>query len=266
MRRALITGASSGIGAATARLLAQAGYRVALLARREDKLTELLGSLPGEGHLAHAGDVSDERSMAPLWPRLVDEWHGLDLAVNNAGIGYRARVETIDGDLVDRVLATNVKGAMLVAKAALPLLRRGENPVLVNVSSVVGRRGVPEMAVYAASKAALHSLGETLRIEWARDRIRVCTLAPGMTDTGFFAAELNPTGLQPLDGKGTDSAESVARAILALDQKPRPEWILKRKWRVLTALAALSPRLGDRMLMRKLPGDWRPPTEPPRRG
>jgi len=258
MRRALITGASSGIGAAAARLLAANGYRTALLARSQDKLDALVAALPGEGHLAHAGDVGDEASLAPLLEQLAAAWHGLDLVVNNAGIGYRTLIEHVDGDLVDRVFATNVKGAMLVAKGSLPLLRNGERPVLVNVSSVVGRRGVPEMAVYAASKAALHSLGESLRIEWARDRIAVCTLAPGMTDTGFFASELNPTGLPPLDGAGTTSPDAVARAILALDKKPRPEWMLKRQWRVLTAVTALSPRLGDRLFCRKLPGNWKP--------
>jgi NAD(P)-dependent dehydrogenase (short-subunit alcohol dehydrogenase family) len=256
MRRALVTGASSGIGEATARCLAERGYRVALLARRAERLAEVLDSLPGAGHLALRADVADEGQLAEAFETLAREFGGLELVVNNAGAGYRARVGELDVELVNRTLATNVTGPLLVARAALPLLRRGERPVLVNVASVVGRRGIPGQSVYSASKAALVSIGEALRLEWAREGIAVCTLSPGLTSTGFFDAQPNPARLADPDLARSDSARAVAEEVVALDVRPRAERVLRAKWRWLGVLSALAPRFADRMLAKRIGGDW----------
>ncbi len=185
-RRALVTGASSGIGAATARLLAAEGYRVALLARRRDKLDALLGELEGTGHLVLPCDLADAAAIASSFEMLGGAFGGLDLLVNNAGVGYRARVEELDPALLNQVFACNVQGLLLACQGALPLLRKGARPVVVNVSSVVGRRGVPGQAAYCASKAAVTSLGESLRVEWAGEGIAVCTLNTALTATYFY--------------------------------------------------------------------------------
>ncbi|MAE29626.1 MAG: SDR family NAD(P)-dependent oxidoreductase [Planctomycetota bacterium] len=278
-RRILITGASSGIGAATARAAAAAGYRVALLARRRDALERLAAELPApaapglarraatdnrngpgpSGHLILEADVGDEQTLAQAFDMLEESFGGLDLLVNNAGIGYRARIEELDAPHARRVLDTNVIGPLLVARAGLPLLRRGQLPVLVNVSSVLGRRGVPGQAVYGASKAALSSIGEALRLEWAPDGIAVCNLEPALTATGFFEAQANPAGLPHPDFAASDSADAVARIILQLDACPRPETSLRRKWRLLAALGLFAPRLADRLLAKNLGGAWRAP-------
>jgi len=252
-RRALVTGASSGIGAAAARLFASRGYRVALLARRRDALEEVAGSLAGSGHLALACDVRDEAAVREGFAAVRAELGGLDLLVNAAGCGYRGRVEELELEHARAVIETNVLGLLVCCREALPLLRAGRDAVVVNLSSVVGRRGIPTQAVYAASKAAVDSIGEALRLEWAGERIAVCTLSPTLTRTGFFAAQPNPARLADPDLSRAWSAEEVALEILALDRRPRPERVLKASWRLIGVLNQLAPRLTDRLVARRLP-------------
>ena len=259
-RRALVTGASSGIGAATACLLAGQGYRVALLARREEPLQALVRGLPRpDEHLALACDVADAQAVRQACARVASAFGALDLLVNNAGSGYRARVEELEPALVRRLLDTNVLGVLLCCREALPLLRRGRASVVVNVASVVGRRGIPGQAAYAASKAAVCSIGEALRLEWAQEGIAVCTLDPALTATGFFEVQPNPAGLADPDLSRSDQASDVARHVLELDRRPRPELFLRRKWHWLACLSLLAPRLSDRILAARLGGGWKAP-------
>lgn len=260
VRRALVTGASSGIGAAIARLLAREGYRLALLARREAALAELVRELarPAEGeHLVLPCDLTDSVALRGTFEHLAGAFGGLDLLVNNAGVGYRARVGELDPRAVRNVLETNVTGLLLCCDAALPLLQRAQRPVVVNIASVVGRRGVPGQAVYSASKAAVCSIGEALRIEWADHGIAVCTLNPALTATGFFAAQLNPRGLPDPDLSAASGPDAVARHVLDLDRRPRAERSLRWKWHALGVLSLLWPRLGDRLLVSRLGGEWK---------
>jgi len=261
-RRALVTGASSGIGEAVARLLAAEGYRVALLARRESELERVLAELapsPGGEHCRLVCDLRDPGAIDRSLAKLGEAFGGVDLVVNNAGVGYRARVEELEAESVRRVFDTNVVALLLTCRAALPLLRVGDRPVVINVASVVGRRGVPGQAAYSASKAAVCSLGESLRVEWANDGIAVCTLSPALTATGFFEAQENPSGLAQPDLSRASGAEEVAREVLALDRNPRPERSLRWKWRLLGMLSVLTPRVADRLLVRRLGGEWSAP-------
>jgi NAD(P)-dependent dehydrogenase (short-subunit alcohol dehydrogenase family) len=261
-RRALVTGASSGIGAATARLLAAEGYRVAMLARRTDKLNEIARDIAKSSRdtpLVLACDVREPREIDRAFAELGEHFGGLDLMVNNAGIGYRARVEELDADLLRALFETNVIGLLLCCRAALPLFRRSSRGVVVDIASVVGRRGIPGQSAYAASKAAVISIGEALRVEWARERIAVCTLNPGLTATGFFEAQANPGALEHPDLARSDGADRVARAVLELDREPREELWLRSKWRWLALLSLLAPRTADRQLARRLGGEWSAP-------
>lgn len=261
-RRALVTGASSGIGEAVARLLAEEGYRVALLARRADELERVRRELRAgahPGHLVLKCDLTDPAAIDAAFARVLEAFGGLDLLVNNAGRGYRATVEELDPALLHAVFDVNVLGLLLACRAALPALRRGERPVVVNVASVVGRRGIPGQAAYAASKAAVCSVGEALRVEWADEGIAVCTLNPALTATGFFEAQANPAGLPHPDLSRAAGAVDVARHVLALDHEPRPERSLRWKWRLLGVLSVLAPRWADRLLVRRLGGEWHSP-------
>lgn len=258
-RRAWVTGVSSGIGAATARALAEAGWRVAGTARRREPLERLGATLAGDGHLLRTADVRDDAGLRAFSEELDAEFGGLDLLVANAGVGYRARVDEFELEPLRAVLDTNVLGVLLTCRAALPVLRRGERPVCVLVSSVVGRRGIPGQSAYAASKAAVCSIGEALRIEWAPDDIQVCTLNPALTATGFFDAQPNPSGLPDPDLSDSAEPRDVAAAILDLAYRPRAERHLRWKWRVLGAVNALAPNLADRLLVKRLGGGWRAP-------
>ncbi len=259
VRRTLITGASSGIGAATARRLARRGDRLALLARRGERLqtllTELAPSTAGE-HLALPCDLTDAAALTRAFERAGETFGALDLVVANAGIGYRARVEDLEADELRRLFATNVEAVLLGAKAALPFLRRGRAAHMVLVSSVVGRRGMPTMAAYSASKAAVCSIGEALRLEWAHFGIRVSTLDPGVTATEIFEQQRNPARLHDPDLAQADPPERVAEEILELDRRPRPERYLRWKWRWLGALSVLWPGAADRLLGSR---EWMPP-------
>ncbi|MEZ5980074.1 MAG: SDR family NAD(P)-dependent oxidoreductase [Planctomycetota bacterium] len=262
-RLALVTGASSGIGEATARLLASEGYRVALLARRRERLEAVARELPDVGggeHLVLPCDVTEPAEVATAFAQVRADFGRLDLLVNDAGMGYRARVVELEDDLVRRVFATNVEGLLRACREAYPLLVASERAVVVNVSSVVGRRGIPGQAVYSASKAAVCSIGEALRLEWAEERIRVCTLNPALTTTGFFDAQPNPAGLPQPDMSGSVTPESVAREVLELDRRPRPERSLRWKWWLLGALTPIFPKLSDRMTAKRLGGGWSEPT------
>lgn len=261
-RRTLITGASSGIGRATAELLAARGHALALVARRRERLEALCAGLPASvpAHLALPADLTEPAELAQAFERAAAHLGGLDLVVLNAGIGYRARIEDLEPAALRRLMATNVEAVLLGAQAALPHLRRGRRPHLILVSSVVGRRGMPTMAAYSASKAAVCSIGESLRIEWRHLGIAVSLLNPGTTATEIFEVQANPRGLKNPDLSAADSPQAVAAEILALDQRPEPERFLRWKWRYLAALGLLAPRLADRLFGSR---DWMPP--PPER-
>jgi short-subunit dehydrogenase len=240
--------------------LAREGYRVALLARRKDELERVRASLPRAGeHVAIECDLRDVSAIEGAFAQVERAFAGLDLLVNNAGIGYRARVEELEVEIVRRVFDVNVTALLFVCRAALPLLKRGVAPVVVNVSSVVGRRGIPGQSVYSASKAAVCSIGEALRVEWAAHEVAVCTLDPALTATGFFEAQANPARLADPDLASASAAEDVAREILALDRAPAPERMLRAKWRWLAIVSVIAPRLAERVFVRKIGGDWRAP-------
>lgn len=260
-RRALVTGASSGIGEATARKLASEGYRVALLARSGAELDRVRASLPRKDeHFSLVCDLRDDAALAKALETVRERFGALDLVVQNAGRGYLARIEQTEPALVRQTLELNVAAVISLARLSLPLLRDGVDPVMVLVSSIVGRRGIPGQAVYAASKAALNSLGEALRIEWAEHRIAVCTLDVGLTRTPFFANQPNPSALPGPNLAGADDPARVAQAIWELDRAPQPEVWLSAKWRLLAIASLLAPRLADRLLARRMGGGWRAPT------
>jgi NAD(P)-dependent dehydrogenase (short-subunit alcohol dehydrogenase family) len=246
-RRALVTGASSGIGAAVARRLAAAGRRVALLARRRERLEALAEEL-GPGHLVLPCDLTDAAALQRAVDAAGEAFGGLDLVVSNAGIGYRARVADLEPEPLQRLVATNLTAPLLVCRAALPHQRRGRRPLLVLVSSVLGRRGYPTQAAYAATKAGICSLGESLRLEWQREGIAVCTLDPALTSTEIHERQANPAGLAAPDLARAASPESVAELVLELERRPRPEVYGDPLWRWLGALSVLAPRWSDRLL------------------
>ncbi|WP_068830107.1 SDR family oxidoreductase [Pseudomonas sp. BMS12] len=224
----LITGASRGIGAATARLAAQHGYRLLLNYRSQAaQAAALVAELGASGATAHAvqADITDEAEVMRLFAELDRHYGRLDVLVNNAGmLEPQMRLEQMDAARWQRVLATNVIGSFLCCREAVRRLSSrhgGTGGAIVNVSSMAARLGAPnEYIDYAAAKGAVDSLTTGLAREVASEGIRVNAVRPGLIDTDIHAAGGEPgrierlRGSVPLQRGGTP--EEVAEAILWL--------------------------------------------------
>jgi NAD(P)-dependent dehydrogenase (short-subunit alcohol dehydrogenase family) len=214
---AVITGGASGIGLATARLLAARGAQVACLDLNADTVPAPLLGL-------HC-DVADDPSVRAAIAKAVERHGRLDIVVNNAGIGAVGDVAANEEAEWHRVLDVNVVGVMRVTRAALPHLRRSPYPAVVNTCSIASWAGLPQRALYSASKGALHALTLAMAADHVRERIRVNAVAPGTVDTPWVdrllalssdppAARAALEGRQPL-GRMV-SADEVAAAIAYL--------------------------------------------------
>jgi NADP-dependent 3-hydroxy acid dehydrogenase YdfG len=180
-RVAVITGASSGIGEATARALTADGYRVALLARRVDRIRALADDL-GAGAVAIEADVTDRDSIVAASQRVQDELGGADVLVNNAGVMLLGPFSTELSDDYRRMIETNLLGAITTTEVFLDQLLAGGGGDLVNLSSVAGRTARPGNAVYAATKWGLNGWSESLRQQLQPD-VRVIVIEPGAVAT-----------------------------------------------------------------------------------
>ncbi|ELY50591.1 SDR family oxidoreductase [Natronococcus jeotgali] len=184
-RVALVTGASSGIGAATARELADAGASVALAARREDRLESLADEIETAGGeaLVVPTDVTEEPQVREMIDTTVAELGGLDVLVNNAGVMLLEPVATADPDDWQQMLDLNVQAVMVASQAALAVMREQGAGDIVNLSSVAGRKAYAGSSGYNASKFGVTAFSEALREEVADSDIRVTTVEPGVVDT-----------------------------------------------------------------------------------
>ena len=184
-RVAIITGASGGIGEASARALAARGAAVVLAARNGERLRFLEHEIQAAGGwaLAVETDVSNEESVGAMVERVARELGSLDVLVNNAGLGLSGRVAELRVADLRYLFEVNLVGALHCIEAALPLMPRGGR--IINVSSVVGKRAIPYVGGYCATKAALNALSDALRVEVAGKGITVTSVYPGTTRTAF---------------------------------------------------------------------------------
>jgi hypothetical protein len=214
---AVVTGASSGIGAATAIALSGLGYRVVGGARR----VERLGRSVGEGGVALPLDVTDRESVDEFMRQVERRFRRIDVLVNNAGgaLGLTPVDQSVDDDWI-RMWETNVLGLMYVTRAALPLLRKARRGHIVNIGSIAGFETYKGGAGYTAVKHAVRAISRTLRLELNGEPIRVTEIAPGLVETEFStvrfhgdrkAAKAVYAGLKPLTA--ADVAECVTFAV-----------------------------------------------------
>lgn len=248
----VITGASSGIGAALARQLSQSGAKLALAARRVDRLIALNDELGG-GHLVVPTDVSDAGQCARLIERTIAHFGRIDTLVCNAGYGVAGPLARTSSRQMRDIFATNVFGTTDCIAAAVPVmarqeLRHGYRGQVVIVSSAAARRGLPYFGSYSATKAAQLSIAEALRVELRSSNIAVTSVHPIGTDTDFFttAAELGHT-TKPRRSKWEvhQSPRTVARSILRAMRRPRAEVWPFWPTRFGLAIATLLPELVD---------------------
>jgi len=253
-RVVLITGASSGIGRAAALAYAARGAHVVLAARRESALRDAAREVEALGvrALPVRCDVTSEEDVARLIHETRDAFGGLDFLINNAGLGLYGPVEGFSETQLRQVFEINFFGLVRVTRAALPLLReRAPGSQVLNVSSVLGHRGLPLLGGYGASKAAVNLLTESLRAELAAEGIRVLLVSPGLTETEFRDARLNAEGWRqdaiPLNAM---SAEAVAQALVSASHRERRETVLTLPGRAMVLANRLAPGLFDRVARR----------------
>jgi short-subunit dehydrogenase len=244
----IITGASSGIGAALSRQLTAKGARVALAARSADKLNRVAEDCPGA--IVIPTDVTDPSACQKLIDETVRVFGTIDILVNNAGMSMLARFEDIeDLSILDKLMEINYFGTVYCTRAALPHLKKSQG-LIVSISSLAGKTGVPLRTGYAASKHALHGFFDSLRIELMGTGVDVSIISPDFVDTEIrqhsFARDGTPLGRNPLSHRRMMSAEECARQIIKAMEKRKREvlmgrgrWLMLGKW--------LLPQLVDRL-------------------
>jgi short-subunit dehydrogenase len=242
-RRALVTGASSGIGRALALRLAAEGARVALVARRADALEALAAEVRAAGGeaLALPCDVAEREAVAAAAAHVLDAWGGVDLLVNNAGYGHHRRFLEWDLEDMERMLRVNTLGSLYWTKALLPgMVERGEGWI-VFVASLAGRIAPPDESAYAASKFAVVGLAESLSLELEDHGVHVLTVCPGVIRTAFFDAEALER--MPLTARRQMvELDGLVDAILGALRRGRRELTYPRMLAGAYAVRALFPR------------------------
>ena len=229
---ALITGASSGIGEATARRLAACGAAVALVARRKDRLDELAAEIASVGGraVAIAADITDQEQADSAVQQAIEEFGALDIVVNNAGVMLLGPAVDAPTEEWERMISINLNGLLYVTKAALPhLLDAAENgnrrvADLVNISSVAGRVARVGSGVYNMTKHGVGAFSESLRQEVTRRHVRVSLIEPGATATelsSHLRDEVRAAQLKRFEGMERMTADDIAEAIDFVVTRPR---------------------------------------------
>jgi short-subunit dehydrogenase len=248
-----ITGASAGIGRATALRMAREGYAIAACARRADRLDSLAGEIGAAGGqaLAIVADVTSEREMANFVERTIERFGRLDVMMCNAGFGIYGAIDDISADQMRKLMDINYFGTFYAARAGLAVFRRQGRGHIVIVSSIAGKRGVPYMGAYSATKFAQIGMAECLRAELAGSGIHVTVVCPVSTASEFKDVMIRETGsdvsrsLGPVQS-ADDVAEAVARAIAHPVAEVHPYFPA----RGLVLLNALAPGFTDRFVQR----------------
>ncbi len=252
--RLLITGASSGIGRCLAQEAAREGARLALVARSADKLHELAGSLTAEGAeaLAVPADITSEQDRQHILTAVQERFGGLDVLINNAGIGSWCHFAESSEDILRQIMEVNFFAPAELIRQSIPVLRQGRSPAIVNVAYMCGRRGIPAWSEYSASKFALCGLTEALRGEMVRFAIDILLIVPGLTRSDLWEHLLRNTGRYRLDVKKGMPPEKVAHGILHALKKNRTETVLGWDARWMLRVNRFLPRLVDALLARKI--------------
>jgi NAD(P)-dependent dehydrogenase (short-subunit alcohol dehydrogenase family) len=224
----IITGASAGIGLATARRFAGAGARVALVARSAEKLAALADELRAQGHdaLVATADMRDRTAVEQMVAQVFRHFGRIDILVNNAGQAAAGTVAEVSLDNFLRIIELNVFGPLVAMQAAVPLMRQGGGGLIINISSMVSKMYIPGLGAYAATKSALNMLSDTARGELAADNIRVITVYPRLTATDFGRNSLGDQRMRQHQRTGApsgDTPEYVADRILKAAQEEPPE-------------------------------------------
>ena len=248
--RVVVTGASSGIGFELAKQFLQAGCKVIATARRLEQLQNLeqFGDTTSQ-LIVIDGDITSSEIRNKLVQTAADKFGGLDLLVNNAGVGGLGRFEESNEGCLRQIMEINFFAPVELIRAAIPVMKQGVHPMIVNISSVLGHRAVPEKGEYCASKFALHGFSDSLRAEMAGS-IDVLLVSPSTTQSEFFDNAVENHSQRDWTPKKAMPAEVVARKTLQAIRAGKHEVILTIGAKGLVLLDRLAPTLANRIVQK----------------
>ena len=253
----IITGGSSGIGRALAHQFGKEGARIMITGRNREALSGVEASLKAAGIevLAFQADVSKEEDNKTMAQYAVDQWGGIDILINNAGISMRALFEEVDLDVVKKVMDINFYGALYATKYCLPYIIRRKGSV-VGVSSIAGYRGLPGRVGYSASKFALQGFLEVLRTEMLKKGVHILTACPGFTASNIRKTALTKDGTaqgeSPRDESKEMSAEQCALLIYRATRKRKKHLVLTTQGKLVVWMNKFFPGFMDKMVYNAL--------------
>jgi len=249
----IVTGASSGIGRATAAALAHERAKLVLVARRENMLSSLAEEVKTAGGTAFILplDLRQRDHVKQMVHSTQNRFGRIDVLINNAAFGYYGSVENTPADVVREIFDLNFESPLFASQLVIPIMRAQGSGHIINVSSVAGKRGLPLSGIYSATKFALNGISEAMRVEMQGSGIEVSIINPPATRTEFGAnirqgdvtARFKPMGR-------VQSAEEVAAAIVQCIKKPKAEVYPYRVSRLLVWINAVAPSLVDKIMKR----------------
>lgn len=228
IKTALVTGASSGIGLASSKILASNGYRIILNGRRAERLSEIKNEIEENFKvpcLIMNEDVRDRQALENWFNTLESDWQKIDVLVNNAGLAAGlASFEDGDFNNWDRMIDTNIKGLIYVSKLAIPFLLKSENPHIINIGSIAGKEVYSLGNVYCATKHAVDALNRSMRLDLSKYPIKVSQIAPGAVETEFSIVRFDgdeERAKKVYEGFENLIAEDIADALWYIVSRPK---------------------------------------------
>lgn len=245
--RVLVTGASQGIGRALVTEAAKRGCRVLAAARSQPLLDELANEVRAAGGTIATvvADVTKPDDRAAMVKAATDSFGGLDVLINNAGIGATGHFMDSEPEVLRQIFETNFFGLTETTRVFLPLLKQGTTPAIVNISSVVGKRALPARSLYSASKFAVMGFSEAIRAELAKDGIDVLVVSPGLTQTNFSKNMLEQKAKMQLDHMRGMTSEEVAVAALKAIERGSLDVTLTLRGKMLVLVNRFAPWVVD---------------------
>jgi len=252
--RVLVTGASQGIGRALCVAAAARGCKVIAAARSQPLLDELTAEVRAAGGTIEtvAADVTSPADRQAMTHAAVRHFGGLDVLVNNAGIGATGHFVETSPETLRQIFETNFFGLTETTRVFLPILRQGRQPAIVNVSSVVGKRALPARSLYSSSKFAVAGFSEAIRAELAKDGIDVIVVSPGLTQTNFSKNMLEQKAKMQLDHMRGMTSEQVAEATLRAVERGTYDVTLTLRGKLMVLVNRFFPWVIDFFARRKV--------------
>lgn len=256
-KRVIVTGASSGIGWHLAVQLAQQGAQVVATARRADRLQELVKAMGKGKCFPVCGDITDAKTRTEILSVAQQKMGGVDILINNAGIGAMGRFDEADQDRIRKVFEVNFFAVVDLTRETLPVIKQGVAPIIVNMSSILAHRAAPLKSEYCASKFALHGFSDALRAELTNvdndqneQVVDLLLVSPSTTDSEFFSAAIEDNTGKNWKSSGAMPPEIVAAKTIRAIKKGKHEIILTHGGRFIVWLDRLIPGIANRVMAR----------------